>query len=291
MDYPEVPSQLVAGIARFRESFISVAVLRGWTKDEAATLADLIPESLCGAPCFLDKLTYRWLYAYGEPVTLPGGQVRGIGITYHSLVTLIEVLACARVRLPESVFKDYITRAVDPKKHADMLSEFAPILPLASSTKVEYEVTGQSPGNRRIDWLLVGEDGFAILLEVKLREADLIRGLGRIQAGDLTSDGKGPAPDHDHNLLFRSVEHKFLLRPPDQMVQGVWIHTALMQERGELERSFMSLDSQKVHFAILGSWEGGVHFLGRGGVPKDRVLQLLQVKESSGRVFNRQADN
>lgn len=61
--------------------------------------------------------------------------------------------------------------------------------------------------------MITGQDGFALLLEVKHREADLIRGLERIQMGDLTNEGKGPAPDHNHDLLFRSVEEKFLSRP------------------------------------------------------------------------------
>lgn len=59
---------------------------------------------------------------------ISGRPVYGVGVTYHLLETLIKVMACLRVRMSEPVAKDYLTRAEDPKKHVDMLSEFAPIL-------------------------------------------------------------------------------------------------------------------------------------------------------------------
>jgi len=291
MAYPKVPRQLIGTVAPFREAFISVAVQKGQTVADAAALADLVPEQLCGAPCFLDKLTSQWLYAYGCPIILSGDPVYGVGVTYHPLAILIEVLVCAQVRMTEPVFKDYLTRTTDPVKHADMLSEFTPILQLETSTKVEYEVTEHSPGNRRVDWLIMGQDGFGLLLEVKLRKADLIRGLERIQMGYLTKEGKGPVPDHDHDLLFKSVEEKFLSKPLGQIVQGVWIHTPLKQERCELEQSFMRMDPNKVHFAIIGSWDRRVHLITREGVQRCRVLHLLQVQEEGGLVFDRQAES
>lgn len=206
------------------------------------------------------------------------------------LTTLIDVVACAHTRLPQTVFADYLSRLENPTKHTDMLFEFAPVLRLDSTTTAKYEVTGDSPGNKRIDWKIGGQDGFAVLLEVKNREADFIQSVERIQAGERTPGGTIPAPDHDTDLLFKSVEAKFLPRPPDRIPQGVWIGSALMQEVRELEKSFLRLDPTKVHFAILGTWDGAVHLITRDGVPRDKIVRLLQVCEVDRLVFKRAND-
>lgn len=282
--------QFVGGIADFSELLVSIELLRGWNKTHAKALAAMIPAALREAPCFLDRMTGLWLYDFGDPVMTQQGFVYGGGKTWHRLTTLIDVVACAHTRLDPSVFADYLVRLSNPTKHADLLFEFAPVLRLDPTTTARYEVTGESPGNKKIDWKIEGQDGFAVLLEVKSREADFISSVERIASGERTVDGAVPAPDHDTDLLFRSVEAKFLARSPDRVLQGAWIGTALMQEAFELEQSFLRLDPTRVHFAILGTWDGSVHLLARDGVSRDKIVQLLRVREVDRLVFDRPDD-
>ena len=230
--------QFVGGNADFSELLVSIELLRGRNKSDAKALAAMIPLALRQSPCFLDRLTGLWLYDFGDPVTTRRGYVYGGGKTWHCLTTLIDVIACAHTRLQQAVFADYLTRLEDPTKHADMLFEFAPILRPDSTTTAKYEVTGESPGNKKIDWKIEGQDGFGVLLEVKNREADFIQSVERIQAEERTPSGTIPAPDHNTDLLFKSVEAKFLPRPADRMPQGTWIGSALMQEGTSWRRAF-----------------------------------------------------
>lgn len=290
MNFPRVPMRFVGGIAEFSELAVSIELVRGRNKSEAEGLVALVPALLRQAPCFLDRMTGRWLYDFGELMTTPEGGVHGVGITWHPLTILIDVVRCARARLEQRAFDEYLSALADPKKHADKLFEFAPILRLEPATTVEYEISGESPGNRKIDWRIEGQNGVVLLLEVKRREADLVHSFERIEAGERTADGNVPAPEHDTDLLFRSVEAKFLARSPGKVLQGVWIGSALQQEERELEDSFVRLDPAKVHFAILGSWDGRAHLLARDGVPRDEIVQLLRVHEVDRLVFRRSAD-
>jgi hypothetical protein len=213
-----------------------------------------------------------------------------VGRHGNRISRLIDVIACAHARLDPPTFADYAARLEDPTKHADFLFEFAPVLRLDPSTKARYEAIGEGPGSKKIDWKIEAQDGFSILLEVKRREADFISSVERIAPGERVDGDRIPAPGHDTDLLFRSVEAKFLPRSPDSVPQGAWIGTALMQEAGEIEQSFLRLDPTKVHFAVLGTWEGDVHLLSREGVSRHRILDLLQVREMDRLVFNRPDD-
>lgn len=290
MSLPRVPMRFVAGIAELPDMLISLELLRGRSKAEARAVAAMIPAALRGAPCFLDRMTGLWLYDFGDPVMTGQGFVYGGGETWHRLTRLIDVIGCAHARLDPSTFADYVARLEDPTKHADLLFEFAPVLRLDPTTTAQYEVIGESPGNRSIDWKIAAQDGFAILLEVKRRAADFISSIERIASGERAIGGTVPAPEHDTDLLFRSVEAKFLSRRPDETPQGAWIGTALMQEASELEQSFLRLDPTKVHFALLATWDGDVHLLSREGVPRAKILQLLRVREVDRLVFNRPDD-
>jgi hypothetical protein len=279
--------QFVAGLAEFSNLFVSIELLRGRDRPAAEALVGMVPAVLRQVPCFLDRMTGRWLYDFGEPVTTTTGYVWGVGKTWHDLALLADVVTCASLRLEEAERRDYLTRLADPRKHEDMLFEFAPILRLDRTTTAAYEVTGESPGNRTIDWRIQGQDGFGLLLEVKSKAVDLIRSFERVEAGERASDGTVPAPDHDTDLLFRSIETKFLPTKTGGAPQGAWIHSALKQEGREFEKSFLKLDPERVQFVILGSWDGEVHLLTRDGVPRSKILELLRIREADRLVFDR----
>lgn len=287
MNFPRIDPRFVAGMASFPELFVNVAMLRGQDREGATALCELVPSALRETICFLDRISGRWLYDFGDPINTDTGFVWGVGKTWHEITTLIDVMVCATKRLRESIRADYLLRLADPRKHDDMLIEFAPILRLDEETAVVYEVTGQSPESRKIDWKIVGSDGFSILLEVKNRIADLIRSFHRIEAGESRPDGTAPEPDHNTDLLFKSIEKKFLPGDPTHMPQGAWIHSGLQQDRVEVERSFQKLDPTKVHFAILGSWDSEIHLMSRGELPRTKIIELLHVREGGRLVFDR----
>lgn len=122
---------------------------------------------------------------------------------------------------------------------------------------------------------------------MKSKAVDLIRSFEHVEAGERAPDGTVPAPDHDTDLLFRSIETKFLPTRPGGVPQGAWIHSALKQEGQEFEESFLKLDPGRVQFVILGSWDGEVHLLTRDGVPRTQILELLQIREADRLVFDR----
>jgi len=125
--------------------------------------------------------------------------------------------------------------------------------------------------------------GRRVLLDVKQRIADLIHAMDREFTGKVA-----PNPTHDTALVFRSIESKFADADPDVQLQGAWIATDLQQEVAELPAAFETLDGRKVHFAILGDWEPGVHVLVRREQDRAYLTELLGLTEANSRfVFRR----
>jgi hypothetical protein len=237
--------------------------------------------------CFLDKLSGEWRYDYGEPFVLPGGQNLVFGVnTYNEVDRLFDVLHCARSRLDADRLRNYLLRLADPINHQNFLIEFAPILRVDPSVKVEYEVIGFSERNNTVDWLIRSEP-VPVLLEVKKRIRDVIEAFVRIQHGEKDPDGTAPAPIHDPSLLFTSVDTKFMQRSPSEMIQAVWVATTLQQEESELQAAFAKIDPSRVHLAILGDWANDVYVLANDTKAKESVLELLHLRESRRAVFRR----
>lgn len=279
--------EVVAGAAELPELFVCLQLLRGQTREAAAAVAANLPEALRQAPCFLDRITSLWRYEFGEKATVAGRLVSGGDITFHTLTRLIDVVTWAQERLTRAQYENYIQRLADAKKHADLLFEFAPVLRLDSSTRASYEVVGEGIGNKTIDWQLIGENGARLLLEVKFRLFDLLHHFGHLSDPEVLDGAGMPHPDHDTDLLFRSIESKLASRSPDSVLQGAWIASGLRQESRELEDSFRRLDPSKVHFAVLGGWDDTVHLLTQEGVPRDDILRLLRVRETDQLTFVR----
>lgn len=88
---------------------------------------------------------------------------------------------------------------------------------------------------------------------------------------------------------FKSVEHKFSPASPAQRLQGVWLVSNLKQERSEFEFAFNSLDTTKVHFAVLGDFEPEAHVLVRRTEDRRFILDTFQATEASNHTFERRA--
>jgi hypothetical protein len=203
---------------------------------------------------------------------------------------LFDVIDCARCRLDSGQLTNYLHRLAHPIKHQDLLFEFVPVVRLDSSVQANYEVAGYAEGNNSADWL-IRSGNLSVLLDVKNRTRDLIESIGRFQRGERDPDGTLPAPMHDPSLLFRSVESKLRPRSLSEIIQAVWIVTALKQEESELQAAFARLDASRVHLALLGDWEDDVYVLTNDVSAKDIVLQLFHLRESRRAVFRRGVDD
>lgn len=287
MKPPRVPEILIGGLAALPELFHASAKWRGLSREEVEEVIRLVPAPILELICFLDRITKLWRYDYGEPFgDLAGGQVVFGANTYNEVDRLFDVINCARRRLEADQLSNYLRRLADPNKHQDLLFEFIPILRLDPSVEVSYEVGGYAEGNNTVDWLIRSER-LSLLLDVKNRTKDLIESLDRFQRGEKDPDGTAPAPTHDPSLLFRSVESKFKERSPSQIIQAVWVATAVKQEESELQAAFAKLDASRVHLAILGDWEDDVYVLANDTPAKESVLEVLRLRESRRAVFRR----
>jgi len=288
MNLPRVPSALVGGVAALPDLFVALGKSRGIPIEDTRTIADLVPADIRATPCFLDRLTGIWRYDFGEPfVNLPGGGVVLGTNMFQEVERLYAVLSCARRRLGADKLPGYLATLGNPEKHADALIEFAPILRLGDDVEVEYEVAKHGEGNRTVDWAIRSSGHPLLLLDVKNRAKDLLESLVRLQAGERSPDGSGPAPTHDPLLLFASVEPKFKSQLSSEVVQAVWVHTCMKQEEAELGAAFGRLDSSRVHAAILGDWADDVYVLANDASAKAHLMEVLRVHESRRFVFAR----
>ena len=286
-----MPAVLVGELSTVPEILGRIARASGLTSEEAAAVVRLCPSAIAEAACFLDRRTGLWRYEFGLPFAdLPGaGTVLGTHM-FHPVDHLFQVLRCARERLSDEKLASYLLRLAVPNKHEDLLVEFVPIVRLRRDIAVEYEVPGYGTGNQTIDWRITPRSRCTVLLDVKNRTRDLMEGLARIGLGERSPSGTGPAPMHDSSILFRSVEAKFGRQTPADCLQGAWICTYLRQEERELHDAFRKLDSNKVHFAILGDWRSDGYILVADESLRDPVRELFLITESKRFVFTRQDD-
>jgi hypothetical protein len=284
MKKPRVPMVFIGDLASIPEVFKIITTNRGLPTRDAITASNLLPEAFRSLSCFLDKLTRIWRYDFGVPIDLADESLVFGTHMWLPVELLFDVLLCANQRLTSEQLANYLRRLADPLKHEDLITEFAPILRLSSNVETTYEVAGYGEGGSKIDWLLFPPENVPILIDVKNRTGDLIE---QFQKGDYGSMETMPAPTHDTELLFRSLEKKFRPNNAENILQGAWIRTLLKQEEKELKVSFSKLDHNRVHFAILGDWEEDVYILCDSSVNREKLLALFNLRESKRFVFIR----
>lgn len=233
-----------------------------------------VPSPLIDAKAFLDKTTGLWRYEFGEPYELNGELMFGVHM-WLPVENLRIALNTATSRVPAGKQPSYFVRLADRTAHWTALSEMMPGARLSVGAIADFEVPGLGVGNRTLDWDIEFA-GRRIILDVKSRFSDLLK-----QALQKDDEGFMPEPDHDPSLLFRSVQGKFLEADPDTALQGAWITTHIKQNRWLLERAFLSLPADRVHFAIFGDWEADVHVLARREEDRAFLLEVFTATESS----------
>ncbi len=230
----------------------------------------MVPKTLVDAGAFLDKMTGLWRYEFGVPYDIAGNLVWGTHM-WIPIENLFTTLLCAHFHIPEGKRVTYLAELADPMKHQNKLVEMIPVAKVGSNAPIDFEVSGLGSGNRTVDWVIGPQDGRIVLLDVKRRTADFIEQTERIDSGKVA-----PEPSHNPELLFRSVEQKFIPADPDLQLQGAWIVTDIRQEESQLMQAFAGLDANKVHFAILGDWESDVYVLSRRDIDKLFLLEMFR---------------
>lgn len=265
--------QGVGGKAPLRQLLLDAAASFGMAAQEAQTLVQLLPSPLIDSPGFLDTFKGLWRYEFGEPFILNDQLIFGT----HMFLPVNELLLAtgefARW-VPVGKRVAYLAALNDPSKHPSALAEMMPVCRLPFTLAVDYEMPGYGPGNRTVDWALQAE-GRLILLDAKSRTTDFIQ-----QACSAGQNGEMPSPEHDHRLMFKSIESKFNAADPAVQLQGAWIATHIMQNRVEIDNAFAALDPAKVHFAMFGDWHSDVSLLVRREVDRQFLLDLFNVTQS-----------
>ena len=266
--------QVVGGKAPLRQLLLDAAATFGMTTQEAQTLVHLLPSPLIDSPGFLDTSTGLWRYEFGEPFILDDQLIFGT----HMFLPVNELLWAtgALTRwVPIGKRPAFLAALNCPSKHPAALAEMMPVCRLRFSFAVDYEVLGYGPGNRTVDWALQ-TGGRLVLIDAKSRTSDFIQ-----QASTASHNGEMPAPEHDHKLMFKSIEGKFNAADPAVQLQGAWISTHIMQNRVEIDNAFAALDPAKVHFAMFGDWRSDISLLVRREADRQFLLDLFNVTLSN----------
>jgi hypothetical protein len=279
------PLEFIGGLAEMPCLFKAIGQDRCFPGGYSERISRLLPEVIRNLSCFLDRLTGIWRYEYGKPIALPtGGTIVGTPM-FPEVERLFDVLGCSDWRLGADKLQAFLLRLTDPSRHEDALVEFAPVLRLSDSTAVQHEMCANEGGLTTIDWSIKAPGYPALLLEVKNRIRDLIESFEAMK--HLHADEAVPAPRHDHGMLFRSVQHKFESRKPEETIQGVWIKSELMQEKAEFQSAFDALEFGRIHVAVLGDWENDAYVVATDAATKRNVLKILRLKHSTRLVFSR----
>lgn len=267
--FPEV----VGDKAPLRQLLLDVAPSFGMASQVAQTLVQLLPSPLIDSTGFLDTSTSLWRYEFGEPFILNNQLIFGTHMFLPVNQLLLATRAFARW-VPAGKRSAYLAALNNPSKHPTALAEMMPVCRLPSTSTLNYEVSGYGPGNKTVDWTLQ-ERGRLILLDAKSRTTDFIQ-----QACNAAPNGEMPAPQHDHNLMFKGLEDKFKAADSAVQLQGTWITTHIKQNIVEIDKAFSALDSEKVHFAIFGDWQSDVSLLVRREADRKFLLDLFNVTQS-----------
>jgi len=240
--------------------------------DDEIDLISNLPSPLIGSNAFLDKMTNLWRYEFGVPYEFQGSLLWGTHM-WVPVTNLIKALLVVHNRLSDPEKEIYFKRLNIPGKHLEALVEMIPGDKIAIDVPIEFEVQGYGSGNKTIDWLIKPDETRNVLIDVKRRMTDFIHHMRDTDEPDNV--------EHDHELLFRSIEDKFITVDSNEQLQGVWIVTDIKQNKDKLISAFHNLDASKVHFAILGDWRDDALILSHNENDSKYLSELFQIGEST----------
>ncbi len=275
--------QVVAAKATLADAFMAAANDASIAAEQAKNVLNWLTGSLANADCFLDRMTSLWRYEFGIPFDVSTKLVWGTHM-WPPVRELMCALLTARQRLGDEQLKQYVERLTDEKRHRATMVEMIPADKIDASISMEFEVSGHGVGKRTVDWLIRGPDTRLVLLDVKHRDADFVKAMASDETGSVAQ-----TPAHDPALLFRSVPEKFVAADPAVQLQGAWICTQIKQPKETLESTFNALDPARVHFVILGDWEGDGCILVRRPEDFPYLLELFRLQQSDRFTFPAEA--
>ncbi len=259
----QVFPQLVQELSDMKSCLIAEFKSTNTAPENIDSFISWFPNDLLATKCFLCKLTGLWRYEFGLPSTLDKTKKLLWGTPMWPAVnTLLKAVLNAHLKLPQAKLEIYLQRLIDANKHQDALVEMIPTFRINHPIQTDFEVTGYSSGNKTIDWKIGPIGNRQILLDVKNRNKDLYEMMDR--------ENTEAPPQHDHSLLFRGLEAKFLPANPDQSLQGAFIFTSIKQESKKLLNAFNQLDGGKIHFVIIGDEKEDAYVLARR--PEDEIF-------------------
>jgi hypothetical protein len=165
-----------------------------------------MPVRLLNARCFFDRITQRWRYEYGLPLHLDATRQHLWGThMWLPVRTLLQILMCARARMPANQYAVYCARLANEGKHHDALSEMGPVLHIPYGVPARFEVPGLGKGQHTIDWHIQKPGARPILLDVKRRIFDLVKQM------DQPSTARYPLLIMTHHCCFAALRTSFWL--------------------------------------------------------------------------------
>ena len=249
----------------------------GLSTSDADSTYNLLPRSLQNSMAFFDQLSRIWRYDYGVPHKLKSGII--IGYHQYPIVSVL-LRGIRRVHefLPNEKFIEFSKRLENRSKHFDFLSELDPVIRLDQGFQIIYEPSGYARGNRRIDWLIIFDDGSQCLVDVKNRVKPIIK------LGQTALDQSGKNADLSKEVesakgIFKSSEIKFLPQKKN-ILQGVWVRIDVFVNQDELHEEFSSLDPKLVQFAVLTTFDSEAVILARNLDIKNWVKQRFNLRET-----------
>ena len=270
---------VVAQKSTLRGRLLEEAKALGLKRTDMEEIISIVPATLIDAFAFLDKLSNLWRYEFGIPYDIGKDLVWGTHM-WVPVHCLFNALSCAHSRLPKDKCIDYMKRLAVPDKHQATLVEMIPGHKVDPTVPVQFEVPELGVGNKTIDWVIGPHKSRTVLIDVKRRTIDFIK-----QTEQIGDEPVAPEPNHDPNLLFRSIEDKFETADPNQNLQGAWVVTDIKQNERQLSAAFVALKASKVHFAIIGDWKSDAHVLVTRAEDEKYLRELFHLQRSTRFTF------
>ncbi len=280
-----LPNEFIRSRRPLHDAFVDACLRHGKAREEAETLWSEFPATLQAASAVVTVLESAERYEFGLPFDRLPEDTRVVGTDQAPRVDwLLLSVGASRRFLTAGQQETWLTRLGDRAKHRDALDEMLPVAWASASVSARFEVVGLGPGNTSVDWLISVPGAQDVLLDAKYRLTDLLWHLEEIVPGLNAGAREIPASTPSAEGLFRSLEKKFVSAAPQARLQGGWITAGLRHEVASLEEIFRRLDQTKVHFVLIGDWDGVRATLLQPGVDVSFLLRALRIGGEAGGV-------
>ncbi|MCX6807432.1 MAG: hypothetical protein NTZ80_01305 [Patescibacteria group bacterium] len=245
---------------------------------------DLLPAALKQAVVSIDSLNKgNVLYNFGNASAVDGNPLYSFGTGENQELRILYLaVLLADQFLSKEQRDEWLKKLGNKDKHQDYIFEMRPLLGLRAGSIVEYENHEDCEKGKSVDWKIQNDD-WTFLFEIKNRFGSIIdhvkaccRIARQVELGVPTDQIVPVSMPSNAESLFKSVESKFKIQARRNILQGVWINTAISEDQEKLQKYFdEKLDSQKVQFAIFAGWHSQAKIFVREEHQKVVLMDLL----------------